>query len=183
MAAKQWLAHAYRTPVILTTVLPADECLRRVQAELAPVFSFSSAAASKRLVGSSYANSVSLRYRIDYRNDFRRVLNLTFVPTATGTEAFGAFVISPFILIFLAIFCGFTGLIALGFLVSLLSGNLKLTHTSADFLNLIPVGMFLFAPALLVAGLALSRSSERQALDLLKQLLEATELAAAPHKT
>ena len=178
--ARQWLLHAYRTPVALASPYPPAECLRRVQAELASIFSFSNAAAKRKLVGSASANSISVRFRIDYRNDFRRVLNLTFVPIAGGSEAHGSFVVSPFLLAFLVVFCGFTGTIALGMLTALLKGDLALAHTSADFVYLIPVGMFLFAPALTAFGLALSRKSERQALEVLRELLDTTELTPPP---
>ncbi len=183
MTLRERLADAYRTPVALAVPLPVAECLQRVQGETASVFSFSKAALEKRLVGSVYGQVISVRYRIDYRNDFRRVLDLRFVPVDGGSQALGGFVISPFILIFLCVFCGITGLISLGLLVSLINGSVTLDHNSSDFLGLIPVGMFLFAPTLLAIGLATSRGTERQTLALIKELLGAEEMVSPPPRT
>jgi hypothetical protein len=159
---------AIRTPIRIESNLPPEECMRRVQAVTTSQFAAFKSREEFPFAGRIMHDSFSIRYRIGYRNDFRRRLKLRVLPSEKGCSLIGDLLLPVPVIIFSIIWISFVLLVGGTFGWNYFQGNLPLEHNVNDLLYFIPFGMILFLMALICFGLWLSKFSEKKLLERLQ---------------
>jgi hypothetical protein len=159
---------AIRTPIRIESNLPPEECMKRLQMVTISQLAVFKSREDFPFVGRVTPDVLSIRYRIGYRNDFRRRLKLRVSPTQEGCSLIGDLLLPVPVIIFSIIWVSFVLLVGGSFGWSYLQGNLPLEHNANDLLYFIPFGMILFLIALICFGLWLSKFSEKKLLERLQ---------------
>jgi hypothetical protein len=159
---------AIRTPIKIESNLPPEECVRRVQALTTSQFAVFKSKEEFPFAGKVTPDFLSIRYRIGYRNDFRRRLKLRILRSEEGSSLIGDWLLPVPVIIFSIVWATFVLLVGIGFVWSYLQGNLPLEHNANVLLFFVPVGMIVFLVALNCFGLWLSLSSEKILLERLQ---------------
>jgi hypothetical protein len=119
---------AIRTPVRIESNLLPEECVKRVQALTTSQFAIFKSKEEFPFAGRVAADSFSIRYRIGYRNDFRRRLKLNVLPSQEGSSLVGDWLLPVPVIIFSIIWATFVLFIGVSFVWSYLQGNLPIEH-------------------------------------------------------
>jgi hypothetical protein len=159
---------AIRTPIKIESNLPPEECVRRVQSLTTSQFAVFKSREDFPFAGRVTPDFLSIRYRIGYRNDFRRRLKLRILPSEKGSWLIGDWLLPVPVIVFSIIWAAFVFLIGITLGLNYVQGNLPLEHNAKDLLYFVPVGMIVFLVALICFGLRLSLSSEKKLLERLQ---------------
>jgi hypothetical protein len=169
----------FQTYIELDTRLNSREVYVRLRDAVPSKFSFASRSIYP-VKGSVSRNECRLRARTLYNNSFQRRLRLSFFDTPEGTRLVGEFGLSEWVLIFMALWFGFTGLVSLvclGALAVAEFDHLSRTPYQGMFSNgewpwaFQPLGMVLFGVIFLRFGVWLSRQTEKRVIDFVQRTL------------
>jgi hypothetical protein len=130
--------------------------MRRLQTVTVSQFALFKSREDFPFAGRVTPDSLSIRYRIGYRNDFRRRLKLRVTPSPEGCSLVGDLALPTSLIIFCIAWESFVLLIGgiLGW--NYFAGDLQLEHNANDLLYFVPLGMILFMVGLVWFGLWLS---------------------------
>ena len=107
---------------------------------------FSKNSASKAFKGTIDGNSFQMTRVISYRNSFLPVITGVIEKDFGHSNIYVKMKPALFVIIFMSIWLGFVGVMAIGFLASMTNSH-KFEPTA-----LVPIGMFIFGIALIVGG-------------------------------
>ena len=148
--------------ITISTTLSPEECVARLQRITDPPGVDDG---DRPLIGTVAFDSCSLRYRLGYRNDLQRKLNLTISPSGTGSTLIGN--LAPPASALLA--CLLIS-VASALVVGVTASNLPpINPRLANLPYLAPTLVVLLMVLLIAISLGLGRSSEDQLLAAVTQ--------------
>jgi hypothetical protein len=163
----------------LTSPLPPDECIARLQAAI-DHYSFRALVfGSKPVLGRVSLHSIHLRKRIDYQNSFQTVLSGWLEPDGSGTVFHGRTGMGLFIIVFMALLFSFLLLLGvLLFLATLIGAN----HVDNSLLIgvLLLLGLLAWGAGLIWFGRYLARGEDRFLIDFLAETLQVDRAKVTP---